>query len=477
MTEYKCTGFWYLPDNEERQVAGTLYISIKGDLRLSLIGTLSSEEEGETKSHRIVLGSVDKSPEGHAVTLTGCYKTEQHVGSHFESQEDYRASRGYFGVHLKEETDFLFRKFLLKISGLTEWASRISGLHRERYQIPTIKNQGEKITIATYLVPTPLSTMIPGASITLNMGIASKSGLHEITFREEANFFIKLDEPLSSEKIDREYVYPLQNLMTFVSDTAQELESFSVWQSDDSDWNNNPVIRVVGPRVQPDADLERKTPRRDQMLFTLEDILEPISFATFIEKWLRLANFHSKSFAIYFGMHYGPPAYIDMKYTLLSQALVLYYERSEAGIEHRKEEEQHLKDILIVVEEKHTDWLIEHLGVKPHPTFRNVLRRVMNKCGEAIDPIISKRRDAFINQAANTLQYIERRAPEDQLAASQGPEFYWLMQKLLFLIKACYLNELGFSSNNIADLYNRNESFQHLKKLESYLELERDHSS
>ena len=84
-----------------------------------------------------------------------------------------------------------------------------------------------------------------------------------------------------------------------------------------------------------------------------------------------------------------------------------------------------------------------------------------------LDPILANRRDAFVNQAAATLRYIERQNAEECGAASHGAELYWLMQKLRFLIKACFLAELGFGTEQIRSFFNRNVYFQHISGLET----------
>ena len=89
MKAFVCTGFWCLPGQDDRLVTGTLHVSRNGDLRLSLIGTLGEKEQGELgKVHRIVLGSVDDSPRGNAVTLTGCTLMGASFGSYHGGREE-----------------------------------------------------------------------------------------------------------------------------------------------------------------------------------------------------------------------------------------------------------------------------------------------------------------------------------------------------------------------------------------------------
>jgi len=466
MKEFESSGFWWLPGEEDTPAAGTLRVSGTGELRLAITGKLGQAMGAPlSRRHRVILGSVDKSPRGNEVTLTSNILTGTSFGSYAGGREEYGAGRGYFGAHLQDDEDFKFRSFLVKLGGLSEWADSLSGLHREPAPLPNAEKRGQTIPIATYRVPTPPTGRLPGSKITLNMGIRSKSAAHEFTFREEANLQIELEQPLSADKINADFVYSLQNFMTFVSDRAQEVESFTVWRTADlADWQANPGIQVIGARVYPDEDEEeRKTVRSDQMLFSLADV----DFSAIVEAWLRVAKEYEEPLNIYFGALHGPPAYIDMSYVLAVQVLWLYDARTEAGIKDMVERERRFREILHSVKATDAHWLIDHLGVRPYPPFADALRRLLDRHGEAIDPLVKNRRDAFINQASNTLQYFERRNPDDRSAASRGSDLYWLTQKLRFLIKACFLSELGFLSGQIRTLFRKNELYDHIIGLET----------
>jgi hypothetical protein len=466
MKAFECAGFWCLP-GDENPVAGTLHVSSDGELRLSLFGSLGREGQGlATKAHKIILGSVDKSPRGNAVTLTGCVLSGTSLGSYHGTREEYRASRCFFGAHIENPEDFSFRSALLNLSGLSEWAQPLSGLHREVTSLPTSKDEGKTIPAATYRVPERPTGRIPRGTATLNMGVSSTSEARSVSFHEKANLLLEFDEPMTADEINGRYVYPLQNLMTFVADRPQVLERFGAWREPNlSDWENNPEIQVVGPRVQPDEieGEEQKVVRSDEMLFTYADV----DFATFLDKWLKLSDSYSESFNIFFGIQYGPPRYIDMTFALVAQSMMLYFTRTPEGASLLAEEERLFKELLPTVPDRYATWLVDHLGAMPYPPLRTVLCKVVEHYGAVLDPLISSRRDAFVNLATNTLRYIEQRKAVEDAAASHGSELYWLMQKLRILVKACYLSELGMPIGSISRLFQRNVYYQHISRLEA----------
>jgi hypothetical protein len=471
MEAFECTGLWWLPGQEADRVSGTLKVSSSGNLHLSLVGALGPVSPAGSKVHQIILGSVDKSPSGNDVTLAGCMLTGSTFGSFAGMRERYHASRGFFGAHLPDKAAFAFKQATVRIGGLTEWAHILSGIVVERQA----HHVGEKVPLASYTAHAPISGEVPGGKILLSVGIGSRQSSRELIFREEGSLSVACGTPKSAEEINGEYIYPLQNLVTFVCDRAQEVESFSVWQASATGTpGENPEIKVIGPRVQPDDDGEGREPVQGfQMLFTLEDI----DFTDFVERWLRLTDRYSDACNIYFGLKYGPPAYLDMTFMGIAQVLYLYHSRRDDGLARRTEEERRLKEIVAALTQADAEWVIDHVGARPHPTFEGVLRELVGQHSAVMDPLMSNRQDRFINQVMNTLYYAIHREPEVGLAASHGAELYWMMEKLRFLIKACFLSELGFSEQKTLSLFERNALYQHVRQLEAVRESRRVASS
>jgi hypothetical protein len=463
MKAFDCTGFWWLPENPDAPAAGTLRVSKSGDLRLSLIGTLGEANGGEPfKRHRIILGSVDKSIEGNEVTLLGCVLAGTSMGSYVGGREEYRAGRGFFGEHFTTESDLQFRSVLLMLGGLSEWASSLSGLSKGETRLPTSNDIGTLVPLVSYLTPTPPSGRTADAEIILNYRVSTHSRPQEFEAREEANVLLKFDQHKPLHEIEGRYVSPLQNLMTFATDRPQPVEGISVWRGENlSDWEHNPEIRVVGSRVHPE-DEPSKDVLSEEMLLTLADV----ELAPFAEKWLRLAERYVDAFNIFFGAQYGPPAFIDMTFVLVAQSLSLFYARTDEGIKHKAEEAQHLRHVVRALSGPDGEWVIGHLGVSPTASFPSLLQQLIEKYGAVLDPLLAHRREAFINQAATTLRYIDKRDAEERSAAAHGSDLHWLIQKLRFLMKVCFLSELGFEQAKITEMLNRNPYFLHISRLE-----------
>ena len=66
--------------------------------------------------------------------------------------------------------------------------------------------------------------------------------------------------------------------------------------------------------------------------------------------------------SVFFGLQYGPPAYLDMAFPGVVQALYLYDSCRDEGITRRVEEESRLKEILSELPAGDADWIVDRLG-------------------------------------------------------------------------------------------------------------------
>src|SRR5262249_13178895 len=155
-----------------------------------------------------------------------------------------------------------------------------------------------------------------GGSIIMGLGLRASFSAIEYSFREEAQVKVTCETPISSDEFNEQYGYALRCLMTFVCDKAQRIERFSVWRPDAPDRE----ILEIGELIQPDDANAKDEVSWHEMLFTLEDI----NFADFIGRWLRLTRVHSAACNVYFGLMYGPPSYVDMKFQYVTNAVQLY---------------------------------------------------------------------------------------------------------------------------------------------------------
>jgi hypothetical protein len=459
MQAFECRGLWTLPDTDAPPVAGTLYVSSTGELRLSVMGSLGPAKEFHgVKEHAIVLGSVD-GPFGNNVTLASCYVTRSQFGSFAGMREEYRAQRGFFGAHLSKPSDFSFRRMQLRAGGLGAWAHSLSGFRQGDLGGTW---GGKEVPLLSYAIPTPVAGAIPGGEVSLGFALSSSSTLKGYTYTETPGVVVTCDPPLTEGEINQRFIYPLQNLMTFVCDRAQEVEEVSLWREDIlAPMRENPEIRLIGARVFPEAEDERaESIHPHELLFTLADIED--GFAPFVERWLRLMTVYADACNIFFGLQYGPPAYLDVAFLGVIESLSLYYTRREDGVAHREREDRRLTEVLGKLPPADADWVRSHIWVRPFPPLQDILTRLLDEHAEVMNPLLQTDKWGFIREVLGTFIYTIHRDPPFNQVVSSGADLYWVMAKLRILLKVCFLRELGFSADRARSFLNNNGVYQHL---------------
>lgn len=364
MQPIECKGLWWLPGSEKNAVGGTLYVSSTGDLRLSLLGPLGAAGPGfiaAKKEHDIILGSVAKSPIAHDVTLTGSFLVKSNSGSFLGPHESYHPHLAYFRAHLPQKSDFAFKHAVLEIEGLTDWAAPLSGLGHPAL---TAQHTCEPESLGTYTKKEPLRATLPGGdSVELLVSLNAQWALHEYTYREQAHFEVQCSGAKSAHSLSGDYVYPLQNLLTFVSGRPQKVERFSVWRTEDfNDFAANPEIQIVGPRVQPeDDDTPRKPVRSFDMLFTIADA----DYREAVAKWFHVARIYVDACNVFFGLQYGPPAFVDWKFAGVLQALQLYLARRDDGLAMCDARQNEFKRLSQICRQRTRNGSLTELGLPP----------------------------------------------------------------------------------------------------------------
>jgi hypothetical protein len=467
MQEFECQGQWFLPTREMHPVAGTLRVSTSGELNLSLIGALEEGARLQVGSrYPIILGVAD-SPHGNQITLVDCFRTKwkSHLFSASNVREEHYAHRAFFGAHLREPADFMFRRLQVQVGGLRAWAYTLSGFSPGDLGEAGID---KRTPLLYYLMSAPVGGPVPGGEVSLGFSFASSATPAGFAFSEDPTLVVTYDAPVLEGEINQRFIYPLQNLMTFVCDRPQEVEKVSLWREDPlvPSGGRNPEIRLIEARVFPEAAGESsKMFPPYELLFTLADIEG--EFAPFVRRWLDLTATYAAACNIFFGLHNSPPAFQDIVFLGLVQALGLYYTRRADGAAHRRREEGRLAEVLARLPSADADWLRGHVWDRPYPPYQDILGKLLEEHSASMNPLLRAGQPEFVAEVMNTLRYAIRRDPEAAPVASQGGELYWMNQKLRILLKLCFLRELGFSAEKMPTLVAHLPAYQHLCQLAS----------
>jgi hypothetical protein len=448
MEPFECSGVWWVADDPSARVAGVLRFAHEDGLVLNLLGTLGGGGGPVgAKTYAVILGSAYDSPFGQPVTLTGCRQTRYTIGSSGLSTEAYRAERAFFGGHLTTPEDFRFSNCNLGISGLSEWAAHRTGFRLE-YGEPGDK--GAWMFRLSYTPPPVLTAEIPGGTLELYINADSSQTLREQSFKEEVRFSITAAEPLTDGDWNGRYVYPLLNFLTLATDVPNALTG---WELGDL---KRPFkfVRAVGQRVFKGAANERGvTPHR--MLFPLEGLEE--RFPALVARWLAVAETYRDACNIFFGLWYAPGAYLDMRLLGITQSLELYQARRLSRPPHPPPSPP--PSILAALPPAAQEELSRWVAGLTVDTFRETLEQLAGE-HQAILSLLSPRGiGKLVDQLMAFRNHALYRTPFPAPLEAYSHGLFLATETLSYLMKACFLVELGFSQDERLSFFQRNAMY------------------
>jgi len=423
---FGCNGIWWLPENPSERVAGTLCFSDDDGIDLSLAGVFGEPAPGIAEKYvPIILGLVWDYPLGKLVTLKGCRVHRFHLGSPGIGREVYFADRLFVGSHIEREEDFSFSHLSVSLSGLSDWAGVLTGLSQ---QFIPVGKEGRKKFEIRWQSPEPIRGRIPGGDLAL--GVEGKVSLsrREGSIKEKVWFSISCDNPHTEDELLARYAYPLQNFMTLATDHPNAQVEVTVRRPGEDD-----RIHVIAARVFHDAKAaEDLMPHK--MLFSLEDVKDRA--VALISRWMEVSERFAGVVNPYFGIQYEPKSFVDTKFLIVFQSLEVYSRLHTQG------------GGSIVTP---SDQSLGHLFTK-----------LLEEHWKTVGPLFGLSLEGTVAELMKYRNYVVHRDSDIGKEPDYSRKLYWLTQKLMFLMKACLLTELGFTSDELDRFFRRNQMFVHI---------------
>lgn len=456
MKFFKVDGQWSIDENEKKQMAGTLTFSKKG-LRLKLLGSFRkgwSPTAGST--YPSIRGIVEKNPFGNFVTLYDCFTNSTSFNNVGIGSESIRANRAILSDDHPPHGPQLFESLSVRFTHLADWVGW-NNFHVEW------RTDGKLGVSIQYTKPENLSFQVDDVVFKVGTSFGSSRSVGRATVKERTHLVIEPINDTSAERASDKYLYRLQNLLTFATDTP----------------NGNDENLLFGNRIScggshlpkkfhlfSDPIFRRKGRagrlfERD-MLFGLDDARK--AGVNIFQSWFDFVKRHESFTIIYFAHIYRRPYYLDDKFRSIMSAFNIYcisaFETSErAGT------------ILAAVntilgpayDARERPSLEGAIPIGPELDMPFHMLRLLNENKEVMSKIISGDFLDFVTSVCLTLSSIERGSSSKDERVFQGSNIYYVTEKLRWLMKIVILKELGFSNECVRMYLERNESFIGLK--------------
>lgn len=457
MKHFKASGLWFLGDAPQNRVAGTLSYSERG-LVLRLLGGFRGGWSPGGQSYPVIYGIVGRNPYGEFVTLSDCFTTRTTLSSAGIGSETIRCNRGIAGdAHLRPD-HAEFESLDVGMSYLSDWFGRTGisteSVHGERFGLDVHYRQPEA-------VHWPLDQAV--LNVAMSASLSGSFRTFEIT--EQTRLFIGPLPRITAEQIGAKYVRPLQDLLSFATDTPNAVEGIELLGTRANHGGFGPR-RKYHLLFDPIFRLGRKRDRltKEDMLFDHDEAVE--AGLNVFERWFAFTRRHEAFCTVYFPSLYAPPRYLDERFLRLVSALTLLT-ASHGDSDQRTA--SFLDDVHRLLADRFTDGERALIGpiltIGPEIEMPARLLGLLREHEPIMRQIVGDDFPKFVRSVCDTLSYAERRVPVGDRSPLQGVELHSAMEKIRILIKTAVLGELGFGKEFITRFIERNKRFVYLRSL------------
>ncbi|MBL7932518.1 MAG: hypothetical protein JNL60_11485 [Bacteroidia bacterium] len=457
-------GVWFLPENPDHQVVGTLHYELNQHPYLDLTGILV---ERSNKSHEpdFILGFTT---DGKRITLYRSYESERSHSMPGMQISQYKPLYILKGAHFTLSEDFKFKVIKGRFRNLESWVG-ISGFE----QTETNNNNNE--TVVRYKRPEAINfSVCEGVTGSINFTYSYPFGrpLHKAKIEQHVE--IHLEFMLSLPLLDvMEKLMLFQNFLTLATfQIANPLSIVAVVEhqgesqvedSNDPNFNDDfgedkkytrcEVFYKPGFHIP----LEKQSSRHN-FLFSFKDVQE--DFQKIITQWVGLNDAIEPVLDLLLDSFYREEGVTENKFLNVIHGLETFHRRRRKNeILPRDEHAKKISMIIDLVPEDTKSWLKEVLNFTNEPPLHHRLVELMDEVWGSLLMQIIKDKDHFIRDTKNSRNYYTHYDPRGEKKALKGAELTYLTQRLRFILIMLILKETGLEAATVERVVGRRVAF------------------
>tara|TARA_B110000196_G_C21102030_1_gene643146 strand:+ start:159 stop:1547 length:1389 start_codon:yes stop_codon:yes gene_type:complete len=440
--EYVKTGYFWLPERDEKKIPGVLTIKNGGDIELEVVGLFDESIKslnGDDDLNRII-GHVEKDG---LVTLENCFYTKKNISFGGISKSKICVNKVLSGVAYDQNEVVTFNTLSFSVDCLDEWVG-ISGIRVD-------SDWDSRTATISYAPPENISYVLDNGiklEICFAYTLPSSSGTTESKITQRVYFKLSSDDlrPLSDFT---EIAYKLTNFLCFAIDTTVTLKDLSATskeiQRDGGDGKTYPVpVKVYYPSIP----FTEKAPDKNwhRMLFTYGTIKS--NAQQVFNNWLRAYEIMAPALSLYFSTKNGAQKYLDGKFLALAQGLETYHRRtSDEKLMDSSEFDSLISTISEGCPEEHAEWLSGRLMHGNEINLGKRLKRIIEPFKGKLGS--SKERSKLLRKIVDTRNYLTHYSENLKDNAADGEELWSLCQKMEVIFQLHFLKVVGFSDVEI----------------------------
>ncbi|WP_345977993.1 HEPN domain-containing protein [Sulfurimonas sp. HSL3-7] len=463
--EFRKSGYFWLPNNPEKQIPGTLIVTDGGNIKLEVVGLFEDTDDSIGRIHQAFNGNdtleriIGHIEEHGLVTLDDCFYTNKNISFGGISKSTIVANKAFIGVAYDENELVQFNKFKFSVEGIDEWVG-LSGIKVDR--------QYEKRTAEI--------TYIPPEDITINLNCGMKFiitfswTLPGVPSTKEAKITQKIYFELRSEdeRPLNDFIsvsYKITNLLGFAIDETVCIDHVSATsnsiQKDIGEGKRVPVSILLYYASRPYTKIESKI-MWHKMLFRFGQICDDAE--RIVNNWLDAYEEIDPALNLYFSTKTGAHKYLEGEFLSLAQGLETYHRRISDEKLMDEVIFEDLKETLIEhCPEEHQDWLSGRLRYGNEVNLSRRIKSIIEPFKEFLGT--SKERRKLIRAIVDTRNYLTHYDQSLEETATSGRDLWFLCQRMEAIFQLHLLQLLGFTHSEVkAVLDNSYELQQKIKE-------------
>ena len=440
--EYKKTGYFWLPDKDDKKIPGILTITDGGKIELEVVGLFDESIEALNGNDDLtrIIGHVEKDC---LVTLDNCFYTHKNYAFGGISKSKILANSVLSGAAWDRDEEVTFNTFSFSVDCFDEWVG-ISGID--------VDNDWDKKTATiNYQPPESISFKLDNGmclEICFAYTLPGFPHIKEAKITQRAYFRITSEELRNISEFT-EVAFKLTNLMGFAMDEVVSMRNVSATSSE--------ILLNVGGESECSAPISiyyqsiphsEKVPVRSwhDMLFNFSSIKS--NAQDIFNNWMNAYDYLSPALGLYFSTRVGAQKYLDGKFLTLAQGLETYHRRtSDETLMGEEEYDQLVNSIVENCPGNHVEWLNGRLA---HGNEINLGKRIKI----IIEPFkghlgSSKERNKLLRKIVDTRNYLTHYSESLRDQAAEGRELWLLCLKMEVIFNLHFLKVIGFTDAEI----------------------------
>ena len=444
MKPFKCQGQWYLPENPNTRVAGTLQYTVANGLRLSLLGTLQSNRTtlGASQEYATIHG-LAQTPYGKRATLFKSLQTSVSISSPGFSTEELLVQLGVFGDLFVEGLDTKFDKAYARLVNQYAWFGATTFVWTPQPD----GHPGPPFQVSA-AYPEQFNAKLGRATVELAPRVqASLKQWNVASLKQGDELSITNFGAKSLQSILSDLVSPLQQFLTIVTGEVSRVISFRVAGDDFKILDDHEAsLNVV---YQPTASRNRLRKRRrypHEWLVNPHDESLNIDREQMLREWFKFYDVRREFCNVWFSHRVSPASFVEPRFMAAVQALALYFAGEQDIAGQVTQEIASLSDELAV-----------QSVVRQRLLFLRGLKASILKLRPAVEMVIADP-DSFLEHVSRILA-----ALDDRDTLRDGSAIHWTSEKLYVVLDMLVLAQLNLSVEQIQTIVGNNASVAYLR--------------